>query len=111
VRLDDAELDLRVASVPTSVGESVELRLLDRGGRAVTLDDLVMSAAMIAPLDAVVARPYGLLLVTGPARSGKTTTLYASLQRRPNPSEKIVTVEEPVEYQLADVTQVPFTSM
>jgi type II secretory ATPase GspE/PulE/Tfp pilus assembly ATPase PilB-like protein len=79
VRLDDGELDLRVATVPTSVGESVVLRLLDRGGRAVTLDDLGMSAAMIAWPDAVVARPHGLLLVTGPARSGRTTTLYASL--------------------------------
>jgi general secretion pathway protein E len=107
VRLDDIELDLRVSTVPTNFGESVVLRLLDRGGRTVTLDDLGMSAPMLESLDRLVARPHGMLLVTGPTGSGKTTTLYASLQRRPTSTEKIVTVEDPVEYQLADVTQVP----
>ncbi len=107
VRLDDTELDLRVSTVPTMFGESVVLRLLDRGGRPVALEALGMGASMLATLDRLVARPHGLLLVTGPTGSGKTTTLYASLSRRPKATEKIVTVEDPVEYQLPDVTQVP----
>ncbi len=107
VRLDDTELDLRVSTVPTMFGESVVLRLLDRGGRPVELEALGMNATMLATLDRLVARPHGMLLVTGPTGSGKTTTLYASLSRRPKTTEKIVTVEDPVEYQLPDVTQVP----
>ena len=107
VRLDDRELDLRVSTVPTMFGESVVLRLLDRGGRPVELESLGMSTAMLATLDRLVARPHGMILVTGPTGSGKTTTLYASLARRSRRTEKVVTVEDPVEYQLADVTQVP----
>jgi general secretion pathway protein E len=73
----------------------------------VELESLGMSTPMLATLDHLVARPHGMLLVTGPTGSGKTTTLYASLARRPRSTEKIVTVEDPVEYQLPDVTQVP----
>ena len=107
VRLDETELDLRVSTVPTMFGESVVLRLLDRGSRPAELEALGMNASMLATLDHLVTRPHGMLLVTGPTGSGKTTTLYASLSRRPKSTEKIVTVEDPVEYQLPDVTQVP----
>ncbi len=107
VRLEDRELDIRVSTVPTMFGESVVLRLLDRGGRPVELTELGMSPSVLCPLLEISARPHGMLLVTGPTGSGKTTTLYAALARRNVGAEKIITVEEPVEYQLSGVTQVP----
>lgn len=107
VRLEQRELDLRVSTVPTMHGESVVLRLLDRGGRPVALDDLGMSPWALAATSTMAKRPHGMLLVTGPTGSGKTTTLYACLQQRERDREKIVTVEEPIEYHLDGVTQVP----
>jgi general secretion pathway protein E len=107
VRLEDRELDLRVSTVPTMFGESVVLRLLDRGGRPVALGELGMSADVLGQVERLAGRPHGMLLVTGPTGSGKTTTLYAALQKRDTLAEKIVTVEEPVEYQLPGITQVP----
>jgi general secretion pathway protein E len=107
VRLESRELDLRVSTVPTILGESVVLRLLDRGGRPVTLAELGMSDAMLASMAQLAARPHGMVLVTGPTGSGKTTTLYAALQRRDPAVEKIITIEDPVEYQLPRVTQMP----
>ena len=112
VRLETRELDLRVSTVPTMFGESVVLRLLDRGGRPVELEELGMPADVLAGVSALATRPHGMLLVTGPTGSGKTTTLYACLQRRDAGAEKIVTVEDPVEYQLgrggeSPIAQVP----
>ena len=107
VRLESRELDLRVSSVPTMFGESVVLRLLDRGGRPVALEELGMSSGMLDAVASLASRPHGMLLVTGPTGSGKTTTLYAALQRREATAEKIITVEDPIEYQLGGVTQVP----
>lgn len=107
VRLAQRELDLRVSTVPTMLGESVVLRLLDRGGRPVELDELGMSAAVLEEVARLSSRPHGMLLVTGPTGSGKTTTLYACLERRERALEKIITVEDPIEYELAGVTQVP----
>jgi general secretion pathway protein E len=107
VRLESRELDLRVSTVPTMFGESVVLRLLDRGGRPVALAELGMPAELLAGVERLAARPHGMLLVTGPTGSGKTTTLYACLSQRDQSREKIVTVEDPVEYQLAGITQVP----
>src|SRR5258706_1887474 len=107
VRLDQRELDLRVSTVPTLYGESVVLRLLDRGGRPVALGELGMNAEVLAQVERLAGRPHGMLLVTGPTGSGKTTTLYAALQRRDTAAEKIITVEDPVEYQLPGITQVP----
>jgi general secretion pathway protein E len=107
VRLEARELDLRVSTVPTMFGESVVLRLLDRGGRPVELDDLGMPPDVREEVARLSARPHGMLLVTGPTGSGKTTTLYACLERRQKTAEKIITVEDPVEYQLSGITQVP----
>ncbi len=107
VRLDSREMDVRVATAPTSFGESVVLRLLDRGGRPVSLGELGMSSSVQGEVRSAVARPHGLLLVTGPTGSGKTSTLYAALQLRRAEQEKLVTVEDPVEYQLPGVTQIP----
>lgn len=107
VRLETRELDLRVSTVPTMYGESVVLRLLDRGGRPVSLADLGMSASVLDMVMRLADRPHGMLLVTGPTGSGKTTTLYAALQTRNAAAEKIITVEDPIEYQLTGITQVP----
>jgi general secretion pathway protein E len=107
VRLESRELDLRVSTVPTMFGESVVLRLLDRGGRPVRLGELGMPADVLAGMEALAKKPYGMILVTGPTGSGKTTTLYAALGLRNSAAEKIITLEDPVEYQLAGVTQVP----
>jgi type II secretory ATPase GspE/PulE/Tfp pilus assembly ATPase PilB-like protein len=107
VRLESRELDLRVSTVPTMYGESVVLRLLDHGGRPVSLDELGMSAAVLNAMSRLAQRPHGMLLVTGPTGSGKTTTLYAALQMRDAAREKIITVEDPIEYQLPAIAQVP----
>ena len=107
VRLEERELDLRVSCVPTMFGESVVLRLLDRGGRPVALEELGMPAAILGAVERVAKKPHGLFLVTGPTGSGKTTTLYAALAMRDGAAEKIVTVEDPVEYELQGIAQVP----
>jgi general secretion pathway protein E len=110
VRLESRELDLRVSTVPTMHGESVVLRLLDRGGRPVGLEDLGMSSEMLATTQRIARKPHGMFLVTGPTGSGKTTTLYAALRSREAAAEKLITVEDPIEYQLPGVTQVPVHS-
>jgi len=107
VRLEERELDLRVSTVPTLYGESVVLRLLDRGGQPVGLDELGMGPEALDRFRRLALRPHGIILSTGPTGSGKTTTLYAALGLRDAAAEKIVTVEDPVEYHLAGVTQVP----
>ncbi|HMH82386.1 MAG TPA: GspE/PulE family protein, partial [Gemmatimonadales bacterium] len=107
VRLEERELDLRVSTVPTLYGESVVLRLLDRGGRPVGLDELGMAPETLDTFRRLAERPHGILLATGPTGSGKTTTLYAALALRHRSAEKIITVEDPVEYHLEGVTQVP----
>ena len=107
VRLEARELDLRVSTVPTMYGESVVLRLLDHGGRPVSLEELGMAPRVLTPMLQLAARPHGMVLVTGPTGSGKTTTLYAALQKRDAAAEKIITVEDPIEYQLPGITQMP----
>jgi general secretion pathway protein E len=107
VRLETRELDLRVSTVPTMYGESVVLRLLDHGGRPVTLRELGMDAHVLDTVVQLSTRPHGMVLVTGPTGSGKTTTLYAALQHRDARTEKVITVEDPIEYQLPGITQVP----
>jgi len=107
VRLETRELDLRVSTVPTIHGESVVLRLLDRGGRPVSLAELGLSPAMLTSFERLTQRSHGMVLVSGPTGSGKTTTLYAAIQARARSAEKIITVEDPIEYQLPGITQVP----
>ena len=107
VRLESRELDLRVSTIPTIYGESLVLRLLDQGGRPVSLEQLGMSEHVLAEFARLSARPHGMVLVTGPTGSGKTTTLYGALQQRDASVEKLITVEDPIEYQLAGITQMP----
>lgn len=107
VRLESRELDLRVSTVPTMFGESLVLRLLDRGGRPVTLEELGIAPGPMEEFRGLARRAHGILVATGPTGSGKTTTLYAALGLRRPAEEKIITVEDPVEYHLPGITQVP----
>lgn len=107
VRLEERELDLRVSTVPALYGESVVVRLLDQGGRPVRLQDLGMDPTTHDAFRRLAQRPHGIVLASGPTGSGKSTTLYAALGLRDPSSEKIITVEDPVEYHVGGVTQVP----
>jgi general secretion pathway protein E len=107
VRLKERELDLRISTVPTVYGESVVLRLLERDGGAIPLDTLGLSADLLFTMQRLAQKPHGMILVTGPTGSGKTTTLYAALGLRSAATEKLVTLEDPVEYALDGVAQVP----
>jgi len=99
-------LDIRVATLPTVDGEAVTMRLLDKSREVPTLGSLGLSDRMSEQMDAILARPTGALLVTGPTGSGKSTTLYAALNAINRPEINIITVEDPVEYRLGGVNQV-----
>jgi general secretion pathway protein E len=107
LRVADKDLDLRISTIPTLHGESVVMRLLDKGGARLDLEELGMDPETIERFVKLIAAPHGVLLVTGPTGSGKTTTLYAALERLNAQENKILTVEDPVEYQLPGVNQVP----
>ncbi len=110
LRVAERELDLRVSTLPTLHGESVVLRILD-GRRAVMgLDGLGLAEDTLASLNRFATRAHGVLLATGPTGSGKTTTLYALVERLRTGREKIISVEDPVEYELDGVAQVPVRS-
>ena len=100
------DIDLRVATTPTIHGESVVIRILDRAHVELDLDSLGFDESVITPFRALCAHPHGILLVTGPTGSGKTTTLYAALSAINTNDKKILTIEDPVEYQLQGVNQV-----
>lgn len=100
-------LDLRVSSLPTAHGESIVMRILDKEGLKIGLTELGFMADDRAAFERLVGLPDGIVLVTGPTGSGKTTTLYSCLHHLNQPSRKIITVEDPVEYQLAGINQVP----
>ncbi|WP_034853887.1 GspE/PulE family protein [Inquilinus limosus] len=99
------KVDMRVATMPTMHGEAVVIRLLDTKGMALDLGELGLPAAEEAGLRRHLAHPHGILLVTGPTGSGKTTTLYAALRILNQPSRKILTVEDPIEYQIPGINQ------
>jgi len=107
LRLSDRELDVRVSITPSLHGESVVLRILDRGAGVRDLAELGMPSRLLEEFEHLIRQPHGIILVTGPTGSGKTTTLYGALDRLNQPAVKIVTVEDPVEYQVAGVTQIP----
>ena len=106
LRVLDKNIDVRLATIPTQTGESVVMRLLDHGSAVRKLDQLGMPDDILQRIRSIVHRPHGLVLVTGPTGSGKTTTLYAALTELNKPQKKIITVEDPVEYQLPRVNQV-----
>ncbi len=106
VVVEGREIDLRVSTLPTVLGEKAVIRVLDRRRLTFDLDKLGFSPGMLEPFKRLLAKPYGLLLVTGPTGSGKTTTLYSAVELIKSVHRNIVTVEDPVEYQLELVNQV-----
>ena len=105
-RVKGRELDLRVSTVPTVHGESVVMRVLDRASVRFGLEDMGFEKDTLARFNQLISRPHGILLVTGPTGSGKTTTLYAALAKLDSTTQKIITVEDPVEYQLEGINQI-----
>jgi len=106
LRVQGKEIDLRVSTVPTMHGESVVMRILDKGGVALDFKRLGFEDDTMNKFLNVLMEPHGILLVTGPTGSGKTTTLYTALDRLNQPDVKILTVEDPVEYQMAGINQI-----
>ena len=106
LRIAGREIDVRVSVIPMVHGEAVVLRLLDRSAALLGLEQLGMSARDCAQFERLLALPHGIVLVTGPTGSGKTTTLYAALSRINDTSRKIITIEDPVEYQLHGINQI-----
>ncbi len=104
------EIDIRVSSLPTIFGESIVLRLLNRDEVKLELESLGIAPDILGRFDRLIRRPYGMILVTGPTGSGKTTTLYSVMNRINSPDKKIVTVEDPVEYQLEGINQLQVKS-
>ena len=105
VRLGGKSIDLRVSTMPSSHGERVVMRLLDKEAGKLKLDDLGMPSHIKNGLGELITRPHGIILVTGPTGSGKTTTLYAALQQMNRSDRNIMTVEDPVEYDLPGISQ------
>jgi general secretion pathway protein E len=106
IHMQGRELDLRVSTVPTLYGESVVIRLLEREGVDLDFSKMGFEHDVGDRFRDILSRPHGILLVTGPTGSGKTTTLYAALQHLNNTERKIITVEDPVEYQLDGINQI-----
>ena len=106
LRAKNKEIDLRVSTVPTIHGESVVMRVLDKGGVPLNFDTLGFQPQTLKRFLAALNQPHGIILVTGPTGSGKTTTLYTALQSLNSPDVKILTVEDPVEYQMEGINQI-----
>ncbi|NMA40537.1 MAG: type II/IV secretion system protein [Lentisphaerae bacterium] len=107
LRINRKPIDLRVSTLPTRYGESVVLRVLDRSVVNLSLDNLGMSPQVIHDMRALIARPNGIFIVTGPTGSGKTTTLYSGLKELNVVEDKLLTAEDPVEYDIEGIMQVP----
>ena len=106
IKVRNVQIDVRISTMPTQYGESVVMRLLNQSSGILGLDNIGMPAAMLKKLKEVIHRPNGMVLVTGPTGSGKTTTLYAALSEFNTLERKIITVEDPVEYRLPGINQV-----
>jgi len=105
LKLGDKQVDVRVSTLPTGAGERVVLRLLDKDSARLDLAALGMSEGTLMQIDRLIREPHGIVLVTGPTGSGKTTTLYAALSRLPRGTTNMMTVEDPIEYALDGVAQ------
>lgn len=105
-KINDKEIDMRISSLPTVYGEKVVIRLLDKSNFNFTKEGLGFSERNLALFDQILAQPYGMILVTGPTGSGKTTTLYTVLKELNVPEKNVITIEDPVEYKLNGINQV-----
>jgi type II secretory ATPase GspE/PulE/Tfp pilus assembly ATPase PilB-like protein len=110
VRIKGEEIDIRVSTVPTVYGESVSLRLLTRGKIFLSLDKLGFSPQEEAMIREIIIKPHGIMMVTGPTGSGKSTSLYAFLSSINSVQKRIITIEEPVEYELKGINQIAVRS-
>jgi general secretion pathway protein E len=106
IRIGDKNVDIRVSTVPTAFGERVVLRLLDKSSTLLSLTDVGFSEAQLRIVDDLIRAPHGIILVTGPTGSGKTTTLYAVLSTINTPDINIITIEDPIEYQIEGIGQI-----
>lgn len=106
VRIGEREIDIRVSSIPVAEGERVVLRLLNRNTTVLPLVGLGLSVVMLEAIDRLLLEPNGIIIVSGPTGSGKTTTLYAALQQLNKSRSNILTIEDPIEYQLPDIGQI-----
>lgn len=100
------DIDVRVSTLPTVFGERVSLRLLDRASTLLSLEDIGMNPEALHTVSKLIKKSYGMILVTGPTGSGKTTTLYACLDKINSPDKNIITIEDPIEYQLKGINQI-----
>jgi general secretion pathway protein E len=105
-QVEGREIDMRISTVPTMHGESVVMRILDKGSLPLEFETLGFDAGVLGAFEEMLMRPQGIILVTGPTGSGKTTTLYTALHALNTPDKKILTVEDPVEYQLEGINQI-----
>ena len=106
LKVHGKDIDMRVSTLPTLYGESVVIRILDRGNLTVELEKMGFPKPELEQFQKLIHKPYGKLLVTGPTGSGKTTTLYGALQNINTPDKKIITIEDPVEYQIRGINQI-----
>jgi general secretion pathway protein E len=106
VRIGDQEIDIRISTVPTSYGERLVMRLLNKSGYFLSLDQFGLSKDHHSRLNRIIRQTHGIVLVTGPTGSGKTTTLYAALSEINSPEKNIITIEDPVEYNLNGIGQI-----
>ncbi|RJG06407.1 GspE/PulE family protein [Noviherbaspirillum cavernae] len=106
MQVQQQQIDVRISTMPTQFGESVVMRLLNQSGGILNLDSIGMPPAMVQKFRAILQRPNGLVLVTGPTGSGKTTTLYGALAELNATANKLITIEDPVEYRLPGINQV-----
>jgi len=106
IRVSGKEIDLRISMLPTVYGEKIVIRLLDKGALSGSIDNMGLDAYTLDKMKVAIAAPHGMILVTGPTGSGKTTTLYTVLSELNNPIYNIITAEDPVEYQLVGINQV-----
>jgi general secretion pathway protein E len=106
IRIADRSVDIRVSVIPTAFGERVVLRLLDKSATLLLLPELGMNEKSVALFHKLIKSPYGIILVTGPTGSGKTTTLYAALSTINQPEINIITIEDPIEYQIDGIGQI-----
>jgi type IV pilus assembly protein PilB len=106
VKFEGKEIDFRVSSLPTTFGQKFVLRVLDKSNLSIGLDKLGFSEQPLATFKEAIAKPFGMILVTGPTGSGKSTTLYSVLNQLNTPERNIITIEDPVEYQLEGITQI-----